>query len=70
MPFEIVPPKPDKIIQLLDNEEGLDELLQSLDDIAREVSSYEYGLPLYDDHQRAHLRAVATKWIITNVLKE
>jgi hypothetical protein len=33
-----------------------------IDEIARDVSSYEYGLPLYDDAAKARLREAVYQW--------
>ena len=41
----------------------IDSLLESIDDMAKTENAYEYGLPLYDEGQKARLREVVLKWI-------
>jgi hypothetical protein len=36
----------------------IDELLTTLEDIAMSYSSYEFGLPLYDEGAKARMRAL------------
>jgi hypothetical protein len=47
---------------LVKNPEKVNELLEVLDEIARDVSSYEYGLPMYDDAAKARLREAVYQW--------
>lgn len=49
-------------ISLLNNQEKCNELLESLNEIATDVCSYEYGLPIYDDNQKAALREAIYQW--------
>jgi hypothetical protein len=47
---------------LVKNPDKVNELLEVIDEIARDVSSYEYGLPLYDDAAKARLREAVYQW--------
>lgn len=47
---------------LVKNPAKCDELLEVLDEIARDVSSYDYGLPMYDDGSKARLREAIYQW--------
>jgi hypothetical protein len=48
---------------LVKNPGKCDELLEVLDEIARDAGSYEYGLPMYDDAQKARLREAIYQWV-------
>lgn len=52
---------------LVKNPGKCDELLQALDEIARSVSSYEYGLPMYEEAQVARMREAIYRWACTAV---
>ena len=41
----------------------LDKLISKLDEIARDVSSYEYGLPMYDEGALARQREAINDWV-------
>ena len=41
----------------------IDDLLWRLDAYASGVDIYEYGLPLYDEGQRAKMRDVFREWL-------
>ena len=41
----------------------IDDLLWRLDAYAREADIYVYGLPLYDEGQRAKMRDVFREWL-------
>lgn len=51
-----------KVEDLVKNPAKCDELLEVLDEIAKDVSHYEYGLPLYDDGSKARLREAIYQW--------
>ena len=51
------------VIKLLGNDDKVDELLSNLNQIATDVDSYEYGLPLYADGSKELLRKAVIKWI-------
>ena len=51
------------VIRLLKNTKKMNELIHGLDDVARDMCSYEYGLPISDDGQMARMREVIIKWI-------
>lgn len=52
-----------KLKELIADSEIVNALLSKIDEIAREQNSYEYGLQLYDDGQKALLREAVIKWI-------
>jgi len=39
-----------------------DELLEVLNEIARDICAYEYGLPIHDDGSKARLREAIYQW--------
>lgn len=47
---------------LVQNKEKIDELLSQLDAIAKDVDSYEYGLPMYDENVKARMREALYMW--------
>lgn len=51
------------LLDLVKDEQRCMQLLESLDKTAREVDSYEYGLPLWDGSHRARLREVLYRWV-------
>lgn len=50
------------LLQLVEDTPRCMALLTALDKTAKEQSSYEYGLPLWDESQAARLREVLYKW--------
>lgn len=52
------------IEDIVKNPAKCDELLQALDEIARDVDSYEYGLPMYDEAQKARMREAIYRWAV------
>lgn len=50
------------LLDLVKDEQRCMQLLDALDKTAREVDSYEYGLPLWDEAHRARLREVLYRW--------
>lgn len=47
---------------LVKNPDKCDELLEVLNEIARDIDAYEFGLPLYDDGSKARLREAIYQW--------
>jgi len=47
---------------LVNNIDKCDELLAVLNEIAVDINSYEYGLPLYNDGAKARLREAMYHW--------
>jgi hypothetical protein len=47
---------------LLKDQAKCDELLSELDAIAVDVSSFEFGLPMYDDGAKARMREALYRW--------
>lgn len=47
--------------------EKVDELLVALDHIARDVDFYEYGLPLFDEGDKARLQKAVLDWLLAEV---
>jgi len=54
------------IEELIKNTQICDNLLFDLDCAAQHIDSYEYGLPLYSDSDKARLRETLYRWIIAN----
>jgi len=54
--------------KLLAEEQTYTELLNRLDQFAQAQSSYEYGLPLYDNNLE-HMRLMVKEWICKLILK-
>ena len=52
-----------RLMDLVLDSKKIDSLLESIDDMAKTENAYEYGLPLYDEGQKARLREVVLKWI-------
>lgn len=52
------------VADLIRKPELVDELLDSVDDIAREHSAYEYGLPMYNDQAKAQMREAVYRWAV------
>lgn len=52
---------------LVNDQEKCDELLSRLNEIARDVDSYEYGLPMYDDGAKSRMREALYRWAATDV---
>ena len=50
------------LLDLVKDEQRCMQLLDALDKTAREVDSYEYGLPLWDESHRARFREVLYRW--------
>lgn len=49
--------------QLLNNDSNIDELLEEIDDKAKEESFYEYGLPLYSEASKDRFRKLIIQWV-------
>lgn len=47
---------------LVNNPAVVDELIAAIDAAARKQSSYEYGLPLYEEAQSAMFREIVYRW--------
>ena len=53
------------ITRLLVNPEIADTLLENLNQIANDHNSYEYGLPIIMEDDKAQLREAVYQWLIT-----
>ena len=50
------------LLALVKDEQRCMQLLEALNKAAKEASSYEYGLPLWDEPNCARLREVLYRW--------
>ncbi len=50
---------------LVKDQAKCDALLSELDEIARDVCGYEYGLPMFDDGHKARMREAIYRWAAT-----
>lgn len=48
---------------LLKDPDVVDALLEKLDEIARDQSAFEYGLPIHNDPCKAQLREAVYRWV-------
>lgn len=44
------------------NDDKIDELLDQIDEEARECGVHEFGLPLFDKYHREYFRTIIRKW--------
>jgi hypothetical protein len=51
------------LLVLVRDEQRCMQLLEALNKAARQVDSYEYGLPLYDESHRARFRELLYRWV-------
>jgi len=51
------------LLVLVKDEQRCMQLLEALNKAARQVDSYEYGLPLYNDSHRALFRELLYRWV-------
>lgn len=53
-----------KIFEFLQHPEIVDELICDLNFASQKHSSYEYGLPIYNDEAKAVLREIIMRWFM------
>ena len=51
-----------KLKSVIQHPEIVDDLLQELNKAARDVCSFEFGLPLYDENTSARFREIVYRW--------
>lgn len=54
---------PANVVEMFKNHELLDKLIDELDSVVRDVNSYEYGLPMFDEGALARQREVIVNWL-------
>ena len=59
-----------KVEDLIKDPEICDDLLISLDTIAQHTDAEKYGLPIYHEADRSHLREAIYKWVVENFYNE